>query len=221
MGSVEQYSPAPYLASLVNCMVWVLYGLPVVHPHSTLVMTTNGAGTAIEVFYIVLFLVYSHKHRQRLRVLGVVAVEVIFVGVLAFLVLHFAETTDKRTKVVGIGGVCFNILMYASPLTVMKLVITTKSVEYMPFFLSLASMLNGVCWTAYGLIRFDLFLVLPNGLGLLLSLAQLLLYAIYYKNTQKILAERRARAQVGLSEVVTTRDSKTAANGLNHNGVHH
>ena len=36
-------------------------------------------------------------------------------------------------------------------------VIKTKSVEYMPFLLSLVSFLNGCCWTAYALIRFDLY----------------------------------------------------------------
>ncbi|KAF5734977.1 Bidirectional sugar transporter SWEET7 -like protein [Tripterygium wilfordii] len=219
-GSVEQYSAAPYLACLVNCMVWVLYGLPMVHPHSTLVVTTNGTGIAIEMFYIVLFLIYSQKHRQRLRVLGIVAVELIFVALLTFLVLHFAHLTNRRTMVVGIVAICFNILMYASPLTVMKLVITTKSVEYMPFILSFVSLLNGVFWSAYGLIRYDFFILLPNGLGSLFALAQLLLYATYYKNTQKILAERKGKALVGLSEVLTE-DSKTAINGLNGNGVLH
>lgn len=36
-----------------------------------------------------------------------------------------------------------------------KLVIQTKSVEYMPFTLSLASFLNGVCWTTYSFLPFD------------------------------------------------------------------
>ena len=39
-----------------------------------------------------------------------------------------------------------------------KMVIKTKSVEYMPLFLSLASLVNGICWTAYALIRFDLYI---------------------------------------------------------------
>jgi uncharacterized protein with PQ loop repeat len=41
-------------------------------------------------------------------------------------------------------------------------VITTKSVEYMPFFLSLVSFLNGACWTAYALIRFDIYVTVSN-----------------------------------------------------------
>lgn len=41
-------------------------------------------------------------------------------------------------------------------------VIKTKSVEYMPFFLSLVSFLNGVCWTSYALIKFDLYVTVSN-----------------------------------------------------------
>jgi solute carrier family 50 (sugar transporter) len=93
-------------------------------------------------------------------------------------------------------------------------VIKTKSVEYIPFFQSLVSFLNGSCWTAYALIRFDLYVTvsvnelhllmleqnlveltlvlplmmqtrIPNGLGALFGLAQLILYACYYKSTPK------------------------------------
>jgi solute carrier family 50 protein (sugar transporter) len=31
---VEEFSPDPYLATLLNCMLWTFYGLPLVHPHS-------------------------------------------------------------------------------------------------------------------------------------------------------------------------------------------
>lgn len=43
-----------------------------------------------------------------------------------------------------------------------KLVITTKSVEYMPFFLSLASFGNGACWTTYAFIPFDPFIAVSK-----------------------------------------------------------
>ena len=43
-----------------------------------------------------------------------------------------------------------------------KMVIQTKSVEYMPLFLSLASLVNGICWTAYALIKFDLYITVSN-----------------------------------------------------------
>ncbi|PUZ49301.1 hypothetical protein GQ55_7G315600 [Panicum hallii var. hallii] len=36
------------------------------------------------------------------------------------------------------------------------------SLEYMPLFLSLASLVNGICWTAYALIKFDLYITGSN-----------------------------------------------------------
>ncbi|KAG2680791.1 hypothetical protein I3760_11G114200 [Carya illinoinensis] len=202
-GSVEQYSAAPYLATLVNCMVWTLYGLPMVHPHSTLVVTINGTGTAIEIAYIILFLIYSDP-QKRLRVLLLVLVEFIFVSILTVLVLTLAHTHKERSMIVGIVCFAFNVMMYASPLTVMKLVIYTKSVEYMPFFLSFASFANGLAWTAYALIRFDPFIAVPNAVGALFSIAQLLLYATFYRSTKRQIADRKLSKGVMLdmSEVV-------------------
>lgn len=117
-GSVEQYSPAPYLATLINCMVWVLYGIPMVHPHSTLVVTINAAGTGIELVYITLFLIYSNKKMRNKVLLGLL-VELIFIAIVAALVLTLAHTTQKRSMVVGIICILFNIMMYASPLSIM------------------------------------------------------------------------------------------------------
>ncbi|KAH9719067.1 Bidirectional sugar transporter SWEET7 [Citrus sinensis] len=117
-GTVEQYSAAPYLATLLNCMVWVLYGLPMVHPHSILVITINGSGTAIEVVYIILFVLHSDK-KKRIKVMLVVLVEVIFVALVALLVLTLLHSTKQRSMAVGIICILFNIMMYASPLSVM------------------------------------------------------------------------------------------------------
>lgn len=57
-----------------------------------------------------------------------------------------------------------------------KLVITTKSVEFMPFFISLASFGNGIAWTIYALIRFDPFIVV----GIFLSLCPLSELIVYF-----------------------------------------
>ncbi|OEL29215.1 Bidirectional sugar transporter SWEET4 [Dichanthelium oligosanthes] len=213
--SVEQYSPIPYVATLLNCMMWVLYGLPVVHPHSMLVITINGTGMAIQLTYVTLFLLYSAGAVRR-KVVLLLAGEVAFVGAVAALVLTLAHTYERRSMVVGVLCVLFGTGMYAAPLAVMKMVIQTKSVEYMPLFLSLASLVNGICWTAYALIKFDLYITIPNGLGVLFALAQLVLYAIYYKSTQQIIEARKRKVdQVAMTEVVV--DATTRARASNNN----
>ncbi|KAL4565402.1 hypothetical protein LXL04_029496 [Taraxacum kok-saghyz] len=211
-GSVEQFSAVPYLATFINCGIWVLYGLPVVHPHSLLVITINGTGFVIETVYLLLFLIYSDR-KQRIKVLLIAVAELVFLGVLSALVLTVAHTTKVRSDIVGSIAIVGNIMMYAAPLSVMKLVITTKSVEYMPFFLSLFSTLNGISWTIYALIRFDPYIVIPNGLGSLLGVTQLILYAAFYKSTKRQMAERKANAEMGLAETV----GPTKINNVAHN----
>lgn len=122
-GSVEQYSAVPYVATLLNCMMWVLYGLPAVHPHSMLVITINGTGMAIELTYIALFLAFSLGAVRR-RVLLLLAAEVAFVAAVAALVLNLAHTHERRSMIVGILCVLFGTGMYAAPLSVMVRSIT-------------------------------------------------------------------------------------------------
>ncbi|KAK6935573.1 SWEET sugar transporter [Dillenia turbinata] len=211
-GSVQQFSAAPYLATFGNCMLWLLYGVPIVHQDNILVLTINGIGCLIEVFYLILFVVYSDK-KKRVVVLLISLVEVIFAGIVAVLVLTLVHNLKMRSTVVGTICIVFNILMYASPLSVMKMVITTKSVEYMPFSLSLAAFANGLCWTAYALIHFDPFITIPNGMGTLFGLAQLILYGTFYKSTKRQMAERETKGQVGLTEVVVVAGSNKIGNG--------
>ncbi|XP_010530419.1 PREDICTED: bidirectional sugar transporter SWEET7-like [Tarenaya hassleriana] len=203
--SVEEYSVVPYLATLMNCLVWVLYGLPMVHPDSTLVITINGAGLAIEIAFLLIFLLFSDR-KQRLTIIAVVAAEIAFAAILAAVTMTVFHTFHKRTMFVGIVCCVFNVMMYASPLSVMKMVIKTKSVEYMPFLLSLAAFANAVTWTTYSCLPFDPFIAIPNVIGGVFGVAQLILYGAFYKSTQRIMEERQrqsGKGEVGLSSVTT------------------
>ncbi|KAJ4760532.1 Bidirectional sugar transporter SWEET [Rhynchospora pubera] len=158
-------------------MLWVMYGRPFVHPNSVLVLTINGIGFFIEALYLLTFFIYSPR-RLRLKIVGILAADLVFAGAVMGGALSGAHTHHKRTQIVGILCVIFGTAMYAFPLSIM-------SVKYMPFFLSLVSFLNGLCWTAYSLLRFDLHILIPNGLGALLAAVQLILYFIYYRTTSK------------------------------------
>lgn len=63
-GDVEDFSPIPYLATVMNCMLWVFYGFPIVHPHSLLVLTINGIGLVVELIYLCMYFTYSSKRQK-------------------------------------------------------------------------------------------------------------------------------------------------------------
>ncbi|KAF7025159.1 hypothetical protein CFC21_037387 [Triticum aestivum] len=157
-----------------------VYGLPFVSPNNILVTTINGAGSVIEAIYVVIFLIFAER-RAKVRMLGLLSVvTAIFATVV--LVSLLALHGKARTVFCGLAATVFSICMYASPLSIMRLVIKTKSVEYMPFLLSLSVFLCGTSWFIYGLLGLDPFIYIPNGCGSFLGLMQLILYAIYRKN---------------------------------------
>ncbi|XP_020594898.1 bidirectional sugar transporter SWEET6b-like, partial [Phalaenopsis equestris] len=153
--SVLQFSPIPYLTALANCMLWLFYGLPVVHPDSILVSTINGAGVLVVTVYLTVFFFYSPEEIRRMM-MKILAGELVFMAMVVTLVLTAARTHDVRSLVVGILTIILCVCMYASPLSVMKLVIKTKSVKYMPFWLSFICFLNSTCWTSYAAIEIDI-----------------------------------------------------------------
>ncbi|XP_008239745.1 PREDICTED: bidirectional sugar transporter SWEET5 isoform X1 [Prunus mume] len=181
--TVADFKPDPYVATLLNCAMWVFYGMPFVHPDSILVITINGAGLVIEFIYITIFIIYSPGSKRK-KIFIALVTEVIFFVIVVFVVLYCFHTTKRRSLIVGIICIVFNILMYASPLTIMKMVIKTKSVKYMPFYLSLTNLLNGVVWVVYALLKFDINILIPNGLGAISGIIQLILYATFYGTTR-------------------------------------
>ncbi|CAN1310286.1 Bidirectional sugar transporter SWEET5 [Linum perenne] len=184
--AVEEFKADPYVMTLLNCAMWSLYGMPFVKPDSLLVITINGFGFCIELIYVSIFLVFSPwPKKQRKLILILVLETIFFIGVFMVTMLVFHDP-PKRATFVGSLCIIFNILMYASPLTVMKLVIKTKSVKYMPFSLSMAGFCNGIVWTIYSLLKQIKLacMQIPNGLGTISSMVQLALYAMYFKTTR-------------------------------------
>ncbi|CAN7004778.1 unnamed protein product [Brassica oleracea var. botrytis] len=148
MKSVAEFMPDPYIATVINCMMWAFYGLPFVTPDNILVITNNGVGLVMELVYVIIFFIFATSPVRKKITIAIV-IEVIFMAVVVFCTLYFLHTPKQRSMLVGILCIIFNVIMYAAPLTAMAQVIKTKSVKYMPFSLSLANFMNGAIWIVY------------------------------------------------------------------------
>ncbi|KAK2406310.1 bidirectional sugar transporter SWEET5 [Trifolium repens] len=186
---VEEFKSDPYIATILNCALWIFYGMPFVHPNNNLVVIINSVGFVFELIYLFIFYVYA-KREQRINLLDNLAMQLCgALGVINFLFIvmygivekDIIYGIDKGSLVAGIIYDILNIMMYVSPLTIMENVIKTKSVKYMPFWLALANFLNGCCWTTFALIHpFNIYILVGNGIGAISGLVQLLLYAYYW-----------------------------------------
>ncbi|ESQ46969.1 hypothetical protein EUTSA_v10027903mg [Eutrema salsugineum] len=182
---VEEFQPYPYVATVMNCMLWVFYGLPVVHKDSILVTTINGVGLVFEAVYLSIFVYHCGNKKNFRRNIGLyLLAEIIAVAGIVLITLFAIQNAFAKQTFVGVICDIFNIAMYGAPSLVIKKVVETKSVEYMPFLLSFISFINAVIWTTYSLIyKIDLYVLISNGLGTLLCASQLIVYAIYRKST--------------------------------------
>ncbi|KFK23873.1 hypothetical protein AALP_AAs64458U000100, partial [Arabis alpina] len=63
--AVEEFQPYPYVLTMMNCMLWIFYGLPIVQKDSLLVTTINGVGLGIQAIYIFIFLIYSGRKKKN------------------------------------------------------------------------------------------------------------------------------------------------------------
>ncbi|XP_028070036.1 bidirectional sugar transporter SWEET1-like isoform X1 [Camellia sinensis] len=178
--STEQFSGIPYVMTLLNCLLSAWYGMPFVSPHNMLVSTINGTGAAIEAIYVFIFIIFAPK-KEKGKILGLL-IFVLSVFTAVALISMFALHGKNRKIFCGLAASIFSIIMYASPLSIMRMVIKTKSVEFMPFFLSLFVFLCGTSWFVFGLLGKDPFVAVPNGFGSGLGVIQLILYVIYRNN---------------------------------------
>ncbi|XP_059438705.1 bidirectional sugar transporter SWEET17-like isoform X1 [Corylus avellana] len=176
--STEEFESLPYICKLLNAYFWIYYGI--IEPNSLLVATVNMFGAIVEIIFLIIFLLLAPS-RMKARTAILVAILDVGFPAAAVLLTQFLLHGEMRIAVAGLLCVIFSMIAYASPLSAMKTVVTTKSVEYMPFLLSFIFFLNGGVWTAYALLAKDLFVGIPNGTGFFLGTAQLILYAMYWK----------------------------------------
>ncbi|KVH98976.1 SWEET sugar transporter [Cynara cardunculus var. scolymus] len=172
--STEGFQSLPYVVALFSSMIWIYYAT--LKTDATLLITINTVGCVIETLYIAIYIAYAPKN---------LVVSLNFVGfwVIA-LSTHYLAEGPTRAEILGWICLVISVSVYAAPLSIMRKVIQTKSVEFMPFGLSFFLVLSAIMWFFYGLLQKDIYIALPNIIGFILGVLQIVLYLVY-KNSGK------------------------------------
>lgn len=178
--STEEFSCIPYILALWNCFLYTWYGLPVVSYRweNFPVVTVNGVGILLEISFIAIYFWFAST-KQKIKVAAMALGVLTFFIIIAIVSTFIFHDHHHRKVFVGSIGLVASVAMYGSPLVAVKRVIKTKSVEFMPFYLSLFSFISSSLWLAYGLLSHDLFLASPNLVGSPMGVLQLILYCKY------------------------------------------
>ncbi|KAM7460357.1 hypothetical protein LguiA_028398 [Lonicera macranthoides] len=194
--STEGFQSIPYAVALFSSMLLIYYAL--LKSNSMLLITINSVGCFIETFYISFYLFYAPKNARIQTVKLLVLLDVVGFGLIILLTQFFAKGLS-RVYIVGWICLVFSLAVFVAPLCVVRQVIRTKSVEYMPFLLSFFLTLSAVMWFFYGLLTKDYNIAIPNVLGFAFGVLQMVLYFIY-KNAKKVIQQKLPQLQIVLEE---------------------
>ncbi|PWA92378.1 SWEET sugar transporter [Artemisia annua] len=193
--STEGFQSAPYVVGLFSAMLWIYYAF--LKSNVLLLITINSVGCFIETLYICFFLFYAPKKARMESLKLIVMLIVVGFGLIVILTQFFASGVN-RGMIVGWICLVFSLCVFVAPLGVLRQVIKTRSVEYMPILLSVALTLSSVIWFFYGLLLGDFNIAIPNVLGFAFGIIQMILYFVY-KNKKPVTNEKISSFEAKIS----------------------
>ncbi|CAM9002195.1 unnamed protein product [Rhodiola kirilowii] len=185
--STGAFQCIPYILNIFGALVWIYYAS---HLVDVLLIAINSLRVVIATAYILIFVMYATK-AARMSIMKQLLCNSVVVGALVLIAqLIIKNEAITRVKFLGWACVIYSIAAFVAPLGVIEQVRRTKSVEFMPFGLSLLLTINAVMWSVYGSLLKDLYIQIPNFLGITLGTAQLVLYMAYHNSEEAVKGEK-------------------------------
>ena len=164
------------IMSFMNCILWADYGLV---KNDFQVYFANCIGGTITLIWITIYLIFLGNQNVLLSLSYNVGLILVVIGIM--LLFYFIISM----KITGYCAMIFNVLMYAAPGEKIYQVIMTKNYKLIPIFSVVGGFAGSLCWLMYGLYQKDLNLIIPNGLGLIAAIIQVVVYLIYYLKSKE------------------------------------
>ncbi|KAJ0575481.1 putative SWEET sugar transporter [Helianthus annuus] len=180
--SSEGYQAVPYMVALFSAALLLYYA--VLKTNAYMIVSINCIGCFIEIAYLSVYIFYAPKNAKISTLTCISIFNVCGLGTVMLISLILVKG-PKRVELVGWICAVINLAVFAAPLSIMRRVIRTKSVEYMPFMLSFSLTLCATAWFFYGFFVNDFYIAVPNVAGFLFGIVQMILYCVYKDSNKK------------------------------------
>ncbi|KAK1938990.1 Bidirectional sugar transporter SWEET15 [Phytophthora citrophthora] len=174
----------PFVMMLLCNHVWLLYAYAAENIFP--LFSVCVFGDIVLVLYVAIYAKYcpDRAYVTRTFFLGMVP----FVLVTAYAILVAVDVISQSRHqlgvVLGYLADATTFALFLSPFEKIKLVIATKSAAAIPVYLCGITFVNSFLWVANGIIEDDLFILVPNAVGAVLTGIQLTLCYIYRPATE-------------------------------------
>lgn len=169
--SSENFTSVPFMMGVISASFWLRYAL--LKDEAT-VLKVNIVALSLNTVYLLIYYCYTKKKMLiNLAIASVIATEV---AMITFVELYKTEFT------VDILGVCctlFNIICFGSPLAGLRTVFRQGNCETLPLPMSIGNFIVSSEWFLYGILTENIYIIVPNSIGVCLATIQLLLFLVF------------------------------------------
>lgn len=161
-------------ASYCNCFLWAIYGKMA---ERTQVKICNIIGAGFSLLYICIYLFYEIRKYIIDTILNVI---IIISGSFATYRGLFILVDDK--DVVGKMCILASMIVFLSPIQLIYRVCKENNYILIPIYSAYVNICNTLSWIMFGILVKDVYVILPNLVGLALAIIQIAVFK-YYKKT--------------------------------------
>ena len=132
-----------------------------------------------DVFVILYFFLYFSRTYLK-TIIGsifLILIEIILISI---------SVSWGNYNVLSYIGMIFNSLMFVSPFQKILRVIKEKNYKLIPVYTTIVNILCSIAWLGYGICINMISQIIPNVIGLFLSLANIYTWGYYYFNRNKL-----------------------------------
>lgn len=174
-GTLGDLNAIPFPLVAANCGGWVSYAIVVKDPY---VFLANAPGVIVGLYMMMVALRLADAQTAN-RITMLVLASALLLEVVGFLGAEGLLLHHNLKLLWGFAANGILLVFYASPLSSLLEVFQTRSNATIHLNMAIMTILNGALWVAYGLAIHNPFIWVPNGVGAILGVVQVILWLVF------------------------------------------
>ncbi|VDO38611.1 unnamed protein product [Onchocerca flexuosa] len=168
--STKDISAVPFLMGVLGAAYWLRYGL--IKMDYTMIAVNIFAATLMGIYLTFYYFMTEKKLWISIEVCAVI----FLISLMLLLVQLFGHGIIHP---LGFTCMTFNILNFGAPLAGLKVVLRQRNCETLPLPLCIANLLVSSQWALYGVLISDIYIIIPNAIGMILAMIQIALFLVF------------------------------------------
>ena len=169
---INEYNEILFYIIIFNVYFWLFYSIVI----KDIFIFLSCISSIISSFG---FIQIMYKHIKPEKLIYIESISIIcllYLLTIIFLLNFTSISLYKVQQIVGISCILSTITVNITPLLIIKQVITTQNTDLIYLPQIFINSINYLCWFIYSTINYNIFLIIPNCISLILCLFQFIVY---------------------------------------------